>query len=160
MSVRTRNLLDRFRQLVLPSVRLLDDSSQSINIILRAINLRQLAEAVEVARIIYNEIKPELASSSSTSQVNTVQSEVNQISGASYWTRQLLIQAAQQAHQSTKHPLAKAYDDLHEVVKLISRKVKSLNAKGQGSELEHRIRNYVQITRTFYEYADWALPIY
>ena len=122
MSVRTRNLLDRFRQLVLPSVRLLDDSSQSIDVILRAINLRQLTEAVEVARIIKNEINPELASS--TSQVDAVRSEVNQISRASYWTRQLLIQAAQQAHQSTKHPLAKAYDDLEEVVKLISRKAK------------------------------------
>jgi len=158
MSVRTRNLLDQFRRLVLPTVLLLDDSSQSIDVILRAINLRQLTEAVEVARIIKNEINPELASS--TSQVDAVRSEVNQISGASYWTRQLLIQAAQQAHQSTKHPLAKAYDDLEEVVKLISRKAKSLNAKGQGSELEHRIRNYVQITRTFYEYADWTLPIY
>ena len=158
MSVRTRNLLDRFSQLVLPSVRLLDDSSQSIDVILRAINLRQLTEAVEVARIIYNEINPQLASS--TSQVDAVRSEVNQISGASYWTRQLLIQAAQQAHQSTKHPLAKAYDNLQEVVKLISRKAKSLNAKGRDSELELRIRNYVQITRTFYEYADWALPIY
>ena len=158
MSIRTRNLLDRFRKLILPSVRLIDDSSLTIDIILRAVNVSQLVEATEVARVIFNEIKPALVNGES--QADVIESEVKQVVGVSYWTRQLLLQAAQQARQSAEHPIAKALEDLQDVVQLISRKVKKLNVNRISNKAELRIRNYVQIVRTFYEYADWTLPVY
>ena len=158
MSIRTRNLLDRFRKLILPSVRLIDDSSLTIDIILRAVNVSQLVEATEVARVIFNETKPALVNGES--QADVIESEVKQVVGVSYWTRQLLLQAAQQARQSAEHPIAKALEDLQDVVQLISRKTKKLNVNRISNKAELRIRNYVQIVRTFYEYADWTLPVY
>ena len=158
MSIRTRNLLDRFRKLILPSVRLIDDSSLTIDIILRTVNVSQLVEATEVARGIYNEIKPALVIGES--QADVIESEVKQVVGVSYWTRQLLLQAAQQARQSTQDPITKALEDLQDVVNLISRKVKKLSLNRLSNKAELRIRNYVEIVRTFYEYADWTLPVY
>ena len=139
-----RSLLDRFRTLVLRNVLIVENSPQlAIDKILSIINVRELVEAAEVARVINSEIK------GPTVVVNEVENQINQLSGISYWTRRLMLQAAQETHQSKKSP----YDELQEVIKLMTNKRKS-------SMNEALIRQFPQIVRNFYESVDWSLPAY
>jgi hypothetical protein len=148
MSVHTRNLLDRFRTLVLRNVLIIDNSSSlSIENVLRLINIRELTEAAEVARVIHSEIKSH--SMNGPVVINETEQQLNEISGISYWTRRLMLQAAQESHQSNKTP----YDELQEVTKLMT-------CKGKSSKNEQLIRKFPQIVRNFYECVDWSLPIY
>ena len=124
---------------------------------MRMINIRYLSEAAELARIIYSEIKPKLVDTAAHSNDNV--SEINQLTGITYWNRQLLLQAARQSAESVKHPLTKAYDELQDAVKFIIRKAKSAKFDNRAVESSDRIRNFPQIVRTYYENVDWILPV-
>jgi hypothetical protein len=154
MSVRTRSLLDRFRKLILPIVLIADDSASSIQLILQLINIRHLTEAAELARVIYSEIKPNIEN------VAPQPSQFDQLNGVPFWTRQLIMRAADEAARSKKHPMTKAHDDLQEVIDLIKRKSKSSKFKNANDEIDVRVREFPQIVRNFYEIVDWSLPIH
>ena len=157
MSLRTRNLLDRFRELTLSNVLIIDDSTLTIDSVIRMINTRHLTEAAELARIIYSEIKPNIVDAAVHS--NDKVTEISELTGITYWNRQLLLQAARQNAESAKHPLTKAHDELQDAVKFIIRKVKSVKFDNRAVENGDRIRNFPQIVRTYYENADWILPV-
>jgi hypothetical protein len=161
MTVRTRNLLDRFRVLVLHHVLIFDNSVLNIETILRTINIRQLAEAAELARIIHSEITCRLENVVAVPQTSeSAVEQIKQIEGASYWTRRLMLQAAHETQRSTTDPLTKAHDELQEAVKWIKRRVISSVTNPLHDGVELHVREFPQIVRNFYEHADYALPIY
>jgi hypothetical protein len=159
MTVRTRNLLDRFRVLVIPNVVIFNDPTLDVETSLRMINIRQLVEAVELARMIHSEIMLSLKGQVSQTTDDVVE-QINHLGGASYWTRRRMMQAAQGLRQSVKDPLTSAYDELQEAVKVMKRRVTSTLSSEVDVEVELCVRKFPQIIRNFYEHVDYALPIY
>ena len=155
MNVRTRNLLDRFRTLILPNVLIVENSSSlNITTVLHMLKIRELAEAAELARIIHSEINSNLVNGDTL--VNQAQDQINEISGLSHWTRQLMLRVVQETHKTIKNP----HDELQEVLNLMIRKSKSSNLNRITIENECFIRKFPEIVRNFYESVDWKLPEY
>jgi hypothetical protein len=156
----TYELLDRFRALVLPNVLVIDDCTVNIEAVLRMVNVRQLVEAAELARILYLEIKPNLTDVVPATPYSV--NALNQLSGMSYWTRQLLQTVVEENQQDAKEPVTKAYEALCDVLQFTKRKAQALRNQNmfedRGGKIESRIRSLPSHVRTFYEYVDWALP--
>ena len=91
-----------------------------------------------------------------TTLVNETQDQINEISGLSYWTRQLMLRVVQETHKTIKNP----HDELQEVLNLMIRKSKSSNLNRITIENECFIRKFPEIVRNFYESVDWKLPEY
>jgi hypothetical protein len=159
MTVRTRNLLDRFRVLVVPNVLIFNDPTLDVETSLRMINIRQLVEASELARIIHSEIKLSLKGQVSQTIDDVVQ-QINQLGGASYWTRRRMMQAVQGTQRIAKDPLTSAHDELQESVKVMKRRMESAYSNELNVEVELYVRMFPQLIRNFYEHVDNALPIY
>jgi hypothetical protein len=152
MSARTRNLLDRFRTLVLPSVVIIESNTVSFETALRTLNVHQLVEAAELAHVIYNEIKLTIPTQSSN--------ELEHIKGLTYWTRQLLQRSIDEGQRVAKDPLTQAYEALERVVKLVKYKAQGQNVGYVTDGDMDRMRSLPQIVRNFYERADWTIPFY
>jgi len=157
MSARVSNLLDRYRSVALANALLFDNLPMDIECTLRAINLRQLLEAAEVAQVIYHEIQSK--DDEAAPKRSTVRNEINSLTGVSYWTRRLLMQAAQETDSSNLDPIRKAFEDLMAAMDFTKRKVRKVRAgerfEDRNGEVARRIRELPTAIRNVYETVSW-----